>query len=110
MDGVPKVGSLGLRPRAEPSLLYRYRFGEVAGLIDVMADLSATGSAVTLTIAGTDSRHNPGYLARLQMRCRDMRNITFRGYVPESDVPSLFRASACVLPYATMTGTSGVAV
>ena len=79
-------------------------------LIDVMADLSATGSAVTLTIAGTDSRHNPGYLARLQMRCRDMRNITFRGYVPESDVPSLFRASSCVLPYATMTGTSGVAV
>jgi glycosyltransferase involved in cell wall biosynthesis len=75
-------------------------------LIEVMADFPDR----TLAIAGTDSRHTPGYLDGLQQRYR-RRNVVFLGYIPEHDVPHAFRsASLCVLPYATTSGMSSVAI
>jgi len=75
-------------------------------LIEVMADFPDC----TLTIAGTDSRHTPGYLASLHHQYR-RPNVVFLGYLPERDVPHAFKsASLCVLPYATTSGMSSVAI
>jgi glycosyltransferase involved in cell wall biosynthesis len=79
-------------------------------LLEVMADISVSRPDIRLKIAGTDSRHTPGYLARLKELYRHVRNVTFEGYVSETDVPGFFRASASVLPYATTAGTSAVAM
>ena len=113
-------GTLG-SPVASPPLDVRGRHPLVAfghfgsykrldDLMEVMADFAASDVDIRLQIAGMDSRHTPGYLARLQQRYRDLANVTFVGYVPEAEVPAFFRASACVLPYATTTGSSGVAI
>ena len=92
------LGHFGTYKRLEP-------------LIDAVEALTREGIAVRLTIGGSDSRHSPGYLQRVASRCRSRRNVEFLGYVPEPDVPALFRSAAlCVLPYATMTGMSGVAI
>ena len=112
-------GTLG-EPVAEPEpndgthILTFGHFGtykRLETLIEAVQRLSESGMPVRLSIGGSDSRHAPGYLARMQARYGSMREVTFLGYVPERDVPALFRSAAvCVLPYATMTGMSGVAV
>jgi glycosyltransferase involved in cell wall biosynthesis len=62
-----------------------------------------------LVIAGLNHPSVPGYLESLQERCADRGNIQFLGYVPETEVPALFRkASVLVLPYSSAAGTSGV--
>ena len=97
----------------EGRLLAFGRFGSYKRLeivVDAVRELAGEGTDVRLTIAGSDSRQSPGYLAALQQQCRDIDNIEFVGDVPESNVPSLFRAAtACVLPYATVAGMSSVA-
>ncbi len=88
------------------------RFGTYKRLepvIEAVRRLTAAGVPVRLSIGGSDSRHAPGYLMRLQRECASMTNVAFLGYVPEPEVPALFRSAAiCVLPYETMTGMSGV--
>lgn len=62
-----------------------------------------------LVIAGTDSPNAPGYLAGLAARYADVPGIRFTGYVPEDDIPRIFReASVVVFPYTSTTGSSGV--
>jgi glycosyltransferase involved in cell wall biosynthesis len=80
-------------------------------LIDAVNDLAADGTAVHLSVGGSDSRYSPGYLDRLQRSPACQRHVTFLGYVPEAQVPAVFgRSALSVLPYATMTGMSGVAI
>jgi glycosyltransferase involved in cell wall biosynthesis len=80
-------------------------------LIEAVRRLRESGVPARLSIGGSDSRHAPGYLARMRERYGSRREVTFLGYVPEADVPALFQsATVCVLPYATMTGMSGVAI
>ena len=80
-------------------------------MIHAVAELVENGIDVRLSVGGTDSRHSPGYLDRLRRMCAGGRHVTFLGYVPESEVPSLFQnAAIAVLPYATITGMSGVAI
>ena len=79
--------------------------------IESVVDLAARQSDVYLSIGGTSSRHNPRYLSDLQERYGHHPAIAFLGYVPEADVPGLFQQSAIsVLPYATTTGMSSVAL
>lgn len=90
------------------------RFGtykRLEPLIEAVRQLTADGVPVRLSIGGSDSRHAPGYLSRVRQQCAAMPNVTILGYVPEAEVPALFRSAAvCVLPYETMTGMSGVAM
>jgi glycosyltransferase involved in cell wall biosynthesis len=92
------------------SLLAFGHFGSykrLEDLIEVMSDFPDS----RLSIAGSDSRHSPGYIAGLAQRCRRTRNVVFLGYIPESDVSRVFRsASLCILPYATTSGISSVAI
>ncbi|HEV2401164.1 MAG TPA: glycosyltransferase [Candidatus Sulfotelmatobacter sp.] len=62
-----------------------------------------------LMIAGLNHPSTPGYLEGLQARYAEYESIKFLGYVPEQNLPSLFRsASVLVLPYSSAAGTSGV--
>jgi glycosyltransferase involved in cell wall biosynthesis len=62
-----------------------------------------------LLIAGIDHPSAPGYLDSLKRKYVLNANINFLGYVPEPDLPKLFRmASLLVLPYSSAAGTSGV--
>jgi len=62
-----------------------------------------------LLIAGGSHPNFPGVLEEYRARCRDP-NIRFLGFVPDEELPRVFEmADVVVLPYATCTGTSGVA-
>jgi glycosyltransferase involved in cell wall biosynthesis len=64
---------------------------------------------VQLLVAGLDHPSTPGYLESLRTKYAECSNIKFAGYVPEQDLPALFRqASVLVLPYSSAAGTSGV--
>ena len=67
------------------------------------------GLKVRLLIAGGSHPNFPGVLEEYRARCRDP-NIRFLGFVPDEELPRVFEmADVVVLPYATCTGTSGVA-
>jgi glycosyltransferase involved in cell wall biosynthesis len=63
-----------------------------------------------LVIAGSDHPATPGYVASMAKRFESDSRLEFTGYVPESEISSLFqRASIAVMPYSSATGSSGVA-
>jgi len=75
-------------------------------LMDVFQEISKEREDVELVIAGDDHPNFPGYL---ESQKRDVPGIKYLGYVPEEDVPAVFKeAFMVVLPYLTATGTSGV--
>jgi len=62
-----------------------------------------------LVIAGASHPNYPGYLEKYRAKTKSY-DISFRGYIPEEQLSSLFEeADIVVLPYSTCTGTSGVA-
>ena len=64
---------------------------------------------IEAVIAGTDNPNVKGYLDNVQSQYADMEKVTFTGYVPEEDVPKIFKESAIVVfPYTSTTGSSGV--
>jgi glycosyltransferase involved in cell wall biosynthesis len=63
-----------------------------------------------LIIAGTDHPKTPGYLKSVQDKLGRRDEVTFKGYVAEEDIPSLFQSSTvAVLPYTSSAGSSGIA-
>ena len=63
-----------------------------------------------LVIAGANHHTKPGYWESIREKFGANPRIEFRGYVPEDDVPELFRtASIVALPYDSATGSSGPA-
>lgn len=95
---------------AQRRILAFGKFGtykKVEPLILAVQTLQETHN-VELVIAGTDSPNAPGYLARVESELSGP-GVTFTGYVPEADVPGIFRGSAiAVFPYTSTTGSSGV--
>lgn len=68
-----------------------------------------TNEDLEIVIAGTDSPNTPGYLENVKNKYKHVPNLTFTGYVDESDVPVIFGESAVVVfPYTSTTGSSGV--
>lgn len=68
-----------------------------------------TNEDIEIVIAGTDSPNTPGYLENVKRQYAHVPNLTFTGYVEESDVPIIFDESAVVVfPYTSTTGSSGV--
>ncbi|RMG97026.1 MAG: glycosyltransferase, partial [Chloroflexi bacterium] len=62
-----------------------------------------------LVIAGGNSPNAPGYLEEMKAQYAHVPHVRFTGYVPEEDVPRLFREAAVVVfPYTSTTGSSGV--
>src|SRR5204863_6442276 len=60
-----------------------------------------------LIIGGANHHTKPGYWESIRDSYGANPGIEFRGYVPEEDVPELFRtASVVVLPYASATASS----
>ena len=63
-----------------------------------------------LVIAGCDHPIAPGYIESVAQKYRDDPRIEFAGYIPEAQIPELFRGTSLLLmPYSSSTGSSGVA-
>jgi glycosyltransferase involved in cell wall biosynthesis len=63
-----------------------------------------------LIVAGANHHTKAGYWEAIREAQPDHLPIEFRGYVPEEDIPELFRTtSVLVLPYNSATGSSGPA-
>lgn len=78
-------------------------------LLESWQDISKEVPKAMLLIAGIDHPSTPGYLDSLKAKYGDDNRIEFLGYVPESELPKLFRStSLLVLPYSSAAGTSGV--
>jgi glycosyltransferase involved in cell wall biosynthesis len=78
-------------------------------LLESLGEVSKRVPRVRLVIGGLNHPTTPGYLESLQAQYANRKNIQFLGYVPESDLPDLFRkARVLVLPYTSAAGTSGV--
>ena len=64
----------------------------------------------TLIVAGANHHTRPGYWESIRDSQSVGSRVEFRGYVPEEDIPALFRAaSVVVMPYDSATGSSGPA-
>lgn len=80
-------------------------------VIESVLELASRRTDVRLSIGGTSSRHNPRYLSKLEQQHGPHSALGFLGYVAEADVPGLFQQAAIsILPYATTTGMSSVAL
>lgn len=63
-----------------------------------------------LIVAGGDHPRTPGYVSGVARRFSGDPRIEFTGYVPEEEIPDLFRgATVAVMPYSSATGSSGIA-
>jgi len=63
-----------------------------------------------LVVAGSNHHTTPGYWESMAEKYKHDNRITFRGYVPEVDIPELFSTSTIVvMPYSSSTGASGPA-
>jgi glycosyltransferase involved in cell wall biosynthesis len=100
------------RSRAERIILafgYWGTYKRVDLLLESMDEIANGVPSAVLVVAGTNHPSTPGYLESLQERWLGHREVRFLGYVPEEDLPDLFRsASVLVLPYSSAAGTSGV--
>ena len=110
--GVQAVAVAEIRSNPKPAILafgYWGTYKRVDLLLETMSEVAKKVSGAELVIAGTNHPSTPGYLEALRERYRENSNIVFLGYVPEEELPDLFRrASVLVLPYSSAAGTSGV--
>jgi len=78
-------------------------------LLEAMDEIVSQVPNAALVVAGTNHPRAPGYLESLQQRWLGRDHVSFRGYVAEEELPSLFAgASVLVLPYSSTAGASGV--
>jgi glycosyltransferase involved in cell wall biosynthesis len=82
-------------------------------LIEAFKRLATQLPNVSLIIGGGDHPKTPGYVQSMAERYAGPDSndrIRFLGYVPEDQIPELFReASLAVMPYTSSAGSSGVA-
>lgn len=64
---------------------------------------------IEIVIAGTDNPNVKGYLDNVKRKYNHVKNLHFTGYVPECEVPNIFKnCTSVVFPYTSTTGSSGV--
>jgi glycosyltransferase involved in cell wall biosynthesis len=79
-------------------------------LLEAFELVSARMPNAKLVVAGSNHPMTPGYVESVAKRYEGDSRIEFVGYVPEEDIPELFRnSSVLVMPYSSATGSSGVA-
>lgn len=85
-------------------------YKKVEGLIEAVQLIKKNSNLnLEVVIAGTDNPNTKGYLQAVKAHYKNVKGLTFTGYVAEADVPKLFKESAVVVfPYTATTGSSGV--
>ncbi|PKH51546.1 glycosyl transferase family 1 [Tenacibaculum sp. Bg11-29] len=85
-------------------------YKKVENMIEAVVEIrKKTGLDLEIVIAGTDNPNVKGYLAEVAEKYKQIPQLTFTGYVEESDVARIFNESAVVVfPYTSTTGSSGV--
>ncbi|MFY9243044.1 MAG: glycosyltransferase [Polaribacter sp.] len=85
-------------------------YKKVESMIEAVEKVRASsGLNLEIVIAGTDNPNVIGYLANVKEIYQHVPQITFTGYVEESEVERIFNESAVVVfPYTSTTGSSGV--
>jgi len=79
-------------------------------LIDAFPAVLRKVPKAKLIIAGANHHTKPRYWESIRESLGADSGIEFRGYVPEDDIPELFRTSTVVvMPYDSATGSSGPA-
>ncbi|MGB6676372.1 MAG: glycosyltransferase [Terriglobales bacterium] len=79
-------------------------------LMDAFPAVLKKVSNAKLIVAGANHHTRPGYWESIRDSQSVGSRVEFRGYVPEEDIPALFRAaSVVVMPYDSATGSSGPA-
>lgn len=108
----PAVPSPRLESHKEEVILafgYWGTYKRLELLLESLDEIRKQVPDVKLLVGGLNHPSTPGYLEALQVQYADRPNIKFMGYVPETELPNLFRkASVLVLPYTSAAGTSGV--
>ena len=109
----PEYPDFSKRGNPEHRILAFGKWGTYKRLEPLLAAFSAVVKQcpeVRLVVAGTDHPKTPGYLKNLQKRCRNRKEISFIGYVPEDAIGELLqRSTVAVLPYTSSAGSSGIA-
>jgi glycosyltransferase involved in cell wall biosynthesis len=78
-------------------------------LLDSIDEIRSQVPNAVVVVAGTNHPSAPRYLESLQEKWAGHPGIHFLGYVPEDDLPALFKSAfVLVLPYSSAAGTSGV--
>jgi len=100
-------------PKGPKKILTFGKFGtykKVEILIEAVEKLrKRSNETIEIIIAGTDSPNSKGYLKSIEKKYKNVKGITFTGYVEEEDVPRIFEDSTVVVfPYSSTTGSSGV--
>ena len=84
-------------------------YKDIKLLLETFKIINENRKDVKLVIAGCSHPNYPGYLEEYSLNNRN-KNVYFKGYIPENDLPYLLsNSNVTVLPYYTCTGTSGVA-
>ena len=113
LSRTPELPAFSLRGAPEHRILAFGKWGtykRIEPTIDAFRHVIQQVPNARLVIAGGDHPKAKGYVASVAKQFADVPNVHFTGYVPESDVPQLFRSATVVLmPYASSTGASGVA-
>lgn len=79
-------------------------------LMEAFPKIAAKVPNVKLVIAGCDHPIAGGYIESVAEKFRHDPRIEFAGYIPEQQIPELFRGiSLLLMPYSSSTGSSGVA-
>ena len=79
-------------------------------LMEAFPHIAARIPNVKLVVAGCDHPITPGYIESIAQKYRHDARIDFAGYIPEEQIPELFRSTSLLLmPYSSSTGSSGVA-
>jgi glycosyltransferase involved in cell wall biosynthesis len=79
------------------------------GLLAIYRRLRAADPTLCLTVAGSDHPRFPGYSRSVQDSQANLAGVTWRGHVPEDQLPALFESARVVaLPYTAATGASSV--
>ena len=109
----PEQPDMSRRGNPEHRILAMGHWGTYKRLEMLMEAFPAVASRVPnvkLVIAGCDHPMTPGYIESAAQKYGHDRRIEFAGYVPEANIPELFRGiSVLLMPYSSSTGSSGVA-
>jgi glycosyltransferase involved in cell wall biosynthesis len=109
----PSAPNFEMRGNPEHRILAIGHWGTYKRLETLMAAFPKVLECVPnakLIIAGANHHTKAGYWESVRDANRSIPNLEFRGYVPEDDIPELFRGiSTLVMPYDSSTGSSGPA-
>jgi len=100
-------------PKGAKKILAFGKFGtykKVEILIDAVKRVrQRTGEVLEIVVAGTNNPNTPNYLQSVKRKYKNLKGLTFTGYVAEERVATLFEESSVVVfPYTSTTGSSGV--